>query len=196
MKTPLILIPLIGAAAGWLITTFLVKLLFWPPVQMRLPFGIVIRGLLPLKRDELKAGVREMVETQMLLAVAGETGLASDIMDRLTNTAAVAAREHVYQRTPAIIPNAVKTKVAALVEDFIRKELPKYADSLAKSKQQQDLAGQISRWIEVQIDSYDLTGLEYRLNRSRELLHLKAGAALLGFLAGLLQLLVVWAVTV
>lgn len=194
MKMLLILIPVIGAAAGWLIITFLIKLVFWPPAQVRLPFGLVIKGLLPQKRDELKASVREIVETQMLLAVSGESGLGSDIMDKLTDTAALAARDHVYHRTPAIIPGAVKTRVADLVEDFIRKEMPKYADSVTGNKQKQDITGEISRWIEGKIDSYDLTGLEHKLKSSREFIYMKSGAVAIGLLAGLLQLLIFWAV--
>ena len=195
MKMFLLIIPLIGAVTAWLITTLLFKMLFWPQESAKLPFGVVIRGLLPQKRDELAAGVKEVVETQLRFAIAGEGELGSDILERLTDTIASAARKHVYQRTPTLVPRAIKIKVADLVEDFIRKEMPGYASSLTENMQRHDFVAEICSWAQTKIDSYDLTELELRLNSSREVFYIKTGAVAIGFVSGLLQLLVVWAVS-
>lgn len=195
MKILFILIPLIGAATGWLIISILIKMLFWPEDPVKLPFGIVVRGLLPQKRDELSAGVREIIETQLGVAVAGEGRLGPDILERLTDAVASAAREHVYQRTPALVPRSIKIKVADLVEDFIRKEMPGYAYSLTESIQSQDLTAEISSWVQGKIDSYDLTEFEFRLKGSSQIFYLKAGAVTVGVISGLLQLLIIWAVS-
>ena len=196
LKMFLILIPIIGAFTAWLITKLLFKMLFWPIRPVELPFGIVVRGMLPQKRDELAAGVKEVVENQLRFAAAGEGGLGSDISERLTDTVASAAREHVYQRTPGLVPRTIKIKVADLVEDFIRKEMPGYASSLTENMQKHDFAADISSWAQARIDSYDLAELELRLNSSREIFYIKAGAVTIGFISGLLQLLVVWAVSI
>lgn len=195
MKFLLIVIPLIGAVNAWLIITLLIKILFWPREQIKLPFGIEIRGLFPQKRKELASGVREIVETQLQFAVTGEAGLNSDILARLTDSVAFAARDHVYQRTPVLVPKALKIKVADLVEDFIRKEMPGYAHSLTESLQTQDFTADICVWVQGKIDSYDLNELEHSLNRSRQVFYLKAGAVTIGGISGLLQLLIILGVS-
>jgi uncharacterized membrane protein YheB (UPF0754 family) len=190
----LLVIPLIGAINSWLITTLLFKMLFWPREPVKLPFGIVVRGLLPQQRDELAAGVKEIVETQLRFAVAGEGQFGPDILERLIDTAAFAAREHVYQRTPVLIPKAVKIKVADMVEDFIRKEMPGYAQSLTEGNKSRDFTADICSWVQDKINSYDLTELEFRLNRSSQIFYLKAGAVIMGTFSGVFQLLIIWAV--
>lgn len=193
MKILLIVIPLIGAGSAWLITTLLFKMMFWPCEPVKLPFGIVVRGLLPQKRDELSAGIREIVETEFQVAITGESRFGTDILERLTDTIAIAAREHVYQRTPVFVPRAVKIKVVELVEDFIRREMPGYAHSLTESMQSQDFRNDICSWAQAKIDSYDLAELEYRLNRSRQVFYVKAATVAIGVVSGLLQLSVIWA---
>ncbi|MDT3701189.1 MAG: hypothetical protein RO469_17450 [Thermincola sp.] len=191
MEILLIVVPVIGALNAWLITTLFFKMLFWPQEPVKLPFGIVLRGLLPQKRDELAAGIGEIVETQLRVAVIGEQGLNPDIVERLTQTTASAAREHVCQRTPALIPKAVKLKVAELVENFIRAEMPSYALTLAEGMQKQDFSEDICSWAQCKINSYDLIKLEHTINSTKQVFYLKTGAAVIGFVLGLVQLAIV-----
>ncbi len=193
MKISLFLVPLIGAATGWLIIAAAVKILFRPVNPAKLPFNLSFQGLVPRKRAELAAGVREIIETQLLCAVTDDDGAAPEILNNLTDTVVEAAREHVDRKIPGVIPRAVTNKIAGVVEDILRREIPRFVDNFTESVRSGRGSGpDLCRCAEAAIRGYDLGVFERKVTGSREVFLLKTGAALAGFVSGFLQLLVVW----
>ncbi len=194
MKFLVIFIPLIGAATGWLIITFSQMTLFWPVTPRRIPYtNLGFQGLLPQKQAALAATVGEMIEIQLRSAVTAEAGMAPDILSSLTCTVVDAVRERLDKRIPPLVPKGIKQKIIDMVEDNIRKEIPVVIETVADNfRSGQSCGNDLCCWIEEKIRRYDLSELEARIARSREIILLKVGAALIGFVSGIVQLLVVW----
>lgn len=192
MKLLLLLIPPIGAAAGWAIISILIKIIFWPPEPTKILFtNRLFQGLLPHKRIELAKGIGEIIETNLLSAVTAEAGVAPEIIDNLTDTAVKAARERLDKKIPALVPKGIKHRIAGVVEDIIRREIPAFVDTLADNMRcDRDGGADLCRWAEEKIQDYDLSQLETTITGAKETFYLKAGAAAIGFASGLLQLLI------
>jgi len=191
VKLLVFLLPLIGALSGWFIVAALLKLLFWPGQPVKLAFGPTVQGFIPKKREQLAAGVGEIIQGQIQSAVSGKSDMAPDILDRLTETAAEAVRERVYDRIPPVVPKTIRLKIASLVEDIVKKEIPGFVTALAANMQSESGLN-LSRWAAQALREYDLREAEGKILRSPETLYLKAGAAAVGLLAGTVQLLVVY----
>ncbi len=196
MKILLLLIPVIGAITGWIITAIPLKLLFWPPFPAKIPFiNRHFQGLVSQKQGELAAGIRELIETQLHCAATGEPGAAHDLLHKLTGTVIKAVEEHLDKKLPALIPRSIKQKIIGVVAEIIRKETPAFAGYLADSMRNgENCEIDFCRWAEDKIRNYDLSELATRISRSREIACLKTGAAAIGFISGLLQLMIVFLV--
>lgn len=195
MKTLFFLLPLIGALTGWVIITVSLKILFWPRNPARTPFNFTFQGVLPKKQVELAEGIGEIVKTQIRFAVTDDSGVAPEILERLTGVVVDAARERLNDRIPALVPKGIKYKIAGIVEDIIRREIPGFVDTLADHmRNEKECESDICRWAEERIREYDLSELETKISSAGETRGLKLGAAAIGFISGLIQLFVVWLV--
>lgn len=195
MKTLFFLLPLIGALTGWVIITVSLKILFWPRNPARTPFNFTFQGVLPKKQVELAEGIGEIVKTQIRFAVTDDSGVAPEILERLTGVVVDAARERLNDRIPALVPKGIKYKIAGIVEDIIRREIPGFVDTLAdQMRNEKESETDICRWAEERIREYDLSELETKISSAGETRGLKLGAAAIGFISGLIQLFVVWLV--
>ncbi|MBU7007125.1 hypothetical protein [Phosphitispora fastidiosa] len=192
MEYILILIPVIGGISGWFTAALALKVLFRPADPMKLPFTDThIRGLLPGKQEHLAAGVREIIQTQLQLAVTEDSGPAYEVRANLSNTIVVSIKEHIQHKIPFLVPRGVRQKIIDTIEDIVRKEIAGFLDELVYSVRQDRGAGSdLCRFIEEKIRCYDLADLETRVKKLPEIFYLKIAAALIGVAAGLLQILV------
>jgi hypothetical protein len=192
MKLLLLLVPVIGAVTGWVIVTIFLKVLFWPSLPTRVPWtNYSFQGIIPKKRDELAAGLREMI-TAWLQSAAGESGMAPDLLHNLVEAVEEAARERLEEKIPVLVPRPIKEGIIRTIEDLLRREIPAFVETLADNLRSGQVAGiDLCRWAEDYVRGYDLSVLAARLSRSREIVLLKTGAAALGLGFGFLQLLVV-----
>ncbi|WP_418790272.1 hypothetical protein [Phosphitispora sp. TUW77] len=192
MKVILILIPIIGGISGWFSVALALKILFWPPNPIKLPYtDKYIRGLLLEKQEHLAAGIREIIQTQLQLAVTEDEGLAYEVKKNLINTVVDSVKEHIQHKIPFLVPKGVKLKIVDTVEEIIRKEIAGFLDELVYNVRKDKGPGfEICRFIEEKIRCYNLNGLETRINKLPEIRYLKTGAALIGVISGLLQMLV------
>ncbi len=193
MKLLLLLVPVIGAVTGWVILTIFLKVLFWPPLPTRIPWtNYSFQGIVPKKRDELAAGLREMITTWLQSAAGGESGLAPGLLHNLVEAVEEAARERLEEKIPVLVPRPVKEGIIRAIKELLRREIPAFVETLADNLKSGQVAGiDLCRWAEDYVRAYDLSELAARLSRSREIVLLKTGAAALGFGFGFLQLLVV-----
>lgn len=194
MKMLFFLVPLIGAATGWLMISLAIQLLFRPVRPFRLPVvGVEIQGVLPKKRQELAAGIGELIKTQLELAVTGQTQTAEGFRVKMTDTIISSVREHLDNRIPFLIPTRVKNAIVGSIEDIIRREIPRFFEAFANNLGSTDgVGGHLERVAEQRINNFDLEELFKRVDQSGEVVCLKSAAAFLGFASGMLQLLLVW----
>lgn len=191
MKLSLTVIPLIGGLTGWLIITIALKLIFRPYEAVKAPWGdTYFQGLIPRKKAELAASIREIIQTQLLHAVTKDSGLAPDIFNKLTDTVAHGVRKRTEQKIPGFLPGAVRDRISGAVEDIVRKEAPGLIEAVidnlrGKSDQEKDFC----RVLEENIQAVDLCKIEESILKSPEILILKIGAAVTGLIMGMLQLL-------
>lgn len=195
MKMLIYLVPVIGAASGWLIVSLAVQLLFRPVNPVRLPvLGVLVQGVLPKKRQELAAVIGEIIQTQLQLAVTGHNQAAEGLRGRLTTAVVSSVGDHLEGRIPLLIPARIRNAIVGSIEEIIRREIPRFFDTFAENVVSPDGAGgHLERAAQEKINTFDLDELFYRVNRSKELLILKSSAAFVGFASGVLQLFVVWA---
>ncbi|HWI54323.1 MAG TPA: hypothetical protein VNT57_01415, partial [Desulfobacteria bacterium] len=113
--------------------------------------------------------------------------------NRITDTTASTVRQRTEQKLPGILPKVVRTKIATAVEEIVRREAPGFIDAIIdKIRNGKSDEQDFCRILEQKIKYFDTGTLEKELSRSRESFYLKAGGAFIGFIAGLLQLMVVW----
>lgn len=193
MKSLLFTIPLIGGVTGWFILSIALKLLFRPREPVRLWGDIFFHGLIPGKQAQLASGIREILETQLLYAVSKDMGAAQEVFYKITDTTARSVRQRTEQKLPAILPSVVRERIAAAVEDIVRREAPGFIETIIENiRKENDDEQDFCRILEEKIRYYDTNSLERSVFDSREVFYLKAGGTVIGFMAGLLQLLVVW----
>lgn len=191
MKLPLIVIPIIGGFTGWLIITTALKLIFRPYEPVKAPWGeIYFQGLIPRKKAELAAGIREIIKTQLFYAVTNDSGLAPDIFNKLTDTVAHGIRKRTEQKLPGFLPGAVRERISGAVEDIVRKEAPGFIEAvLDRIRDQTDQEKDFCRVMEDKIQAIDLCKIEESIKKSPEILMLKISAAVVGSAMGILQML-------
>lgn len=191
MKLSLIVIPFIGGFSGWLIITTALKLMFRPDKPVKIPWGnTYLQGLIPRKKAELAAGIREMIQTQLLHAVTKDSGLAPDIFSKLTDTVAQGIKNRTEQKIPGFLPGAVRERISGAVEDIVRKEAPAFIEAvLDKIRDQGDQEQDFCRMLEDKIQAVDLYKIEESVKKSPEILILKTGAVVVGVAMGFVQLL-------
>ncbi len=185
-------IPLVGALIGWVTNMLAVKLIFWPQEPLRLwGYSLGLQGLLPRRRKELARSIGKTVEAE-LLSFDDLVGQVRNIKTTRRLSAAVkeAAQETIMQRTPGIVPNALKKMFAETVAESLRKQTPKIigwlTDEVALAARGEI---KISHLVEERMNSFPLKDLEQVVFRvaAKEIKHITVLGGVLGFVIGVLQ---------
>lgn len=190
-------LPLIGALIGWLTNLLAVKLLFRPYQPIRL-FGLplVIQGVLPKRRQELARSIGETVESELLTFEDLLKQVHNEEMTkRLSQVISDAVHEAVMVRTPGLIPGSVKKFLADTLANMVEDRTPELVDWLVgevSHTAREEI--KIGRIVEDRMNSFPLEVLEQVIFRvaSREIKHITVLGGVLGFLIGLLQVLLLF----
>lgn len=194
----LIILPVVGAFIGWVTNWLAVVLIFRPHRPWRIPVvGLVVQGLVPKRKNELARAIGDVVERDLLPA--------DQVLERLTGEKArdevVAAigesvERRVLERLPPYLPRGISAGLSAYLGELSRREAAHFLEQsrdklLAKTREALDFR----RIVEDRIDSFSLVEMERLVLRiaSRELQHIVWLGAVLGFLVGLIQALVLMA---
>ncbi|MFA5536722.1 MAG: DUF445 family protein [Bacillota bacterium] len=189
------LTPLIGGLIGWFTNYLAVKMIFRPQKPITIPvLGFTFQGLIPKRKSEIAKTLGEIIERELIswdeLAgqiVDGETG------EHLVLLLAAQAKDAIVTSLPALIPEAFKSVVGGLVENTIVKMAPgllkQFANkSIAELKEHLSLSSLIEEKIS-RMEWDELEGLVFEV-AARELKHIEMLGGVIGFLIGLIQLLI------
>lgn len=187
--------PAVGALIGWITNVVAVRMLFRPREPVKLPLlPKTWQGLLPRRHKELAQAVAETVEKHLLSAdrlmeELDLAGMKADILRSVTQH----VEQRLRQQLPRFIPGGVKAAIEAYVLDLVRRETALLVDRVAADAQQRLREKvQLGKLVEEKILSLDLQELEALVHRlaRRELRHIERLGGVLGFLVGLVQLVI------
>ena len=195
MDYKLLLMPIIGALIGWLTNWLAIKLIFKPyqPYSI-LFFNLKIQGLLPKRQNQLAKSVGRIVEKELLPSDELVQRIEEMNLKQRIEGALLKIAEQRLEEKLRFIPSALKIGIRSFVYDLIQKELDKHLDKFILNIQQELVAeSNLSNIVEEQIRKFDLAKLESIVLEivSKELRHIEILGGVLGFLVGIIQLLII-----
>ncbi len=190
----LISIPFFTALIGWLTNKVAIKMLFRPKGAIRV-FGWKWQGLIPKRQTEIAARTGEIVENEILGKHLLRDNIEQiDLTPYLRDLAARLIDEGVksfVEKIPLLGSLIDDSKLEAL-RDVVSNEAAKVAPSLrSKLAEEAENKLNIGSYVETQINNFDLDQLERVVHQvaSKEFRTIELLGGVLGFLVGLLQLL-------
>lgn len=192
------LIPVISAFIGWITNYVAVKMIFRPRKEIRF-LGLRIIGLIPKRKSDLAAKIAETVEKELIshkdiraiiqtedfhLQIGNiiKSKIDSMIQNKISSNSLIAM---------FVTPDITSKLTEALMDD-LNKEIPVIIDSLFQSVESKINFQNIIR---EKIEGFDLSKLESIIYSiaSKELKAIEILGGALGFIVGLVQMLIVLA---
>ncbi len=191
-----LIVPGIGALIGWLTNKIAIYLIFRPYNPVKIPIiNYQFFGMIPKNRGRIAEDVGALVEVDLLPI--------DDLLDKVKNPElqtklieglAITLYQHLMDRLPISLPLGMKNIVFQQVQDVVRRESPAIIAKLLEDFRE-ELKDNISlrQLVEEKINSYDLRQLESIILKivARELRHIELLGAVVGFLIGLVQVVVI-----
>jgi len=191
-----IIIPVMGALIGWVTNVIAIKMIFRPYKPIKLPLtNFSIQGVIPKRRYEIAVSIGRIVEEELLSLEDIMPAFEQSINDTvfIKNTASI-IKSNLMNKIPRIFPERLKIAIGNVVEDILVKELTRILPDLAK----QGLEGlssniNIRGIVEEKINKLELEDLESLIISvtKRELKHIEYLGGVLGFIIGLVQVLII-----
>ncbi len=196
------LIPLASAAIGWFTNYLAIKMLFHPREPRRI-LGFTVQGIFPKRQQQFAQQLGELVAEKLLsFDDIKNTLTSSDNMEELRPMIADKIDDMLRNKLKESIPMASmllgdKTiaKLKNTFTDEIIKQLPdlidKYVDNVGEKLDVQKLVTE-------KVSNFDVLELEELLKSvlGREFRFIEMLGAVIGFLVGLVQLLLMYLLTV
>ena len=188
--------PLVGAAIGWFTNHLAVKMLFRPRRPLHFA-GITIQGLIPRRREDLARSIAEVVEEELLAGEDIARALESDafrqrLAEVLDDRLARLLKETLAQRP--LLNQFLTDDVLAPVRRAVLREVmnafPSASGVLRDALNQHLDVAEIVREKVRQLDLDALEALVFRVAR-QEFRYIELLGGLIGFVVGLMQVLVV-----
>jgi len=189
------LIPLIGAIIGWITNVLAIKMLFRPYNPVKLPFvNYSLQGLIPKRKSEIAHSIGQVIEQELIsIDDIVEILKTNQFIDKAVDLIAPILKQTIVKKIPHLIPNALRDLLASLVADALARELPdlveQYSGQITEEIKKQFSFSQI---IENKINEMDWDSLERIVLdvAKKELRHIEVLGGVLGFLIGIVQLIV------
>ncbi|EEG76454.1 DUF445 domain-containing protein [Dethiobacter alkaliphilus] len=194
-----VLLPLTGAVIGWITNVLAIRLLFRPLEPVRLgPFPIVLQGLIPKRRGQIAENVGEVVAAQLFSVdeLAGRVDMPQMQLEveRLVKEAVQDWCGERMGMFPGPLRQYCSNVLRDLVAEEVARQFPRMAGMFFSRMREQVNVRTI---VEDKINALSLAEVEQMVITvaRRELKQIEWLGALLGFIIGLLQaLLVFWLV--
>ena len=196
MDTAWLTLPVTGGLIGWATNRVAIWALFRPIRPWRVPgLGWTVQGLLPRRQADLARALAEAVERDLLTAADVRDHLRQLPLDRAAADAvARMVREAVLARLPAALPRSWALRLADRIGEEARLEVirrfPELAEGLLAAAGDGLRLGPIVERKLLELDPAGVEALVVRL-AGRELRFVEWSGAVLGFLVGLVQALLV-----
>lgn len=194
MNWELISLPIVAAVIGWGTNVIAIRMLFWPREPIRF-FGFELLGVLPKRKQDIARSIGEVLNDDLLpaeeliAAVNSEetrTRVARLITDNLT--------AKIQRFLPRFIMEHAEGKIRPLLEDLVSSEMENLFTQLSEDFSQ-ELKEQrfLAKLVEDKINSFDLVHLEQLVLKvaRNELRYIELFGAVIGFVIGLVQILLV-----
>ena len=194
MNWELISLPIVAAVIGWGTNVIAIRMLFWPREPIRF-FGFELLGVLPKRKQDIARSIGEVLNDDLLpteeliAAVNSEetrTRVARLITDNLT--------AKIQRFLPRFIMEHAEGKIRPLLEDLVSSEMENLFTQLSEDFSQ-ELKEQrfLAKLVEDKINSFDLVHLEQLVLKvaRNELRYIEFFGAVIGFVIGLVQILLV-----
>lgn len=194
--TKVIVLSLVGAIIGWLTNVFAIKLIFRPLKPVNIPiFNIKIQGLIPKRKGELARSIGQTVETELIsieeildkiIHEENKTEMIIEIKSKIKTI--------VEQKIPSLVPATFRNMIIVYVDEIIEKEGENVLNELSEQLIHKATSQvKISEIIEEKINEFELEKLEEIILgiAQKELKHIELLGALIGFVIGFLQGIIV-----
>ena len=188
-------LPVITALIGWITNYIAVKMIFRPRREIRF-FGIRVIGLIPKRKADLALKIAETIEKELISHRDIREILQSEDFHLHTGQVVKKRIEHFIDEKCAdnpllslFVTPEVSERLTDLLMDELQKEIPGLIDSLFESVEKKI---DFRRIIHQKIEGFDLIRLESIIYAiaSRELKAIEIFGGILGFIVGMVQLLI------
>lgn len=196
MDAALWLLPVVGALIGWLTNEVAVRMLFRPKYPLRIPLTrLTLQGVLPRRHADLADSIGRTVADDLLPA--------EELVDRLDVQAlkeelVAAVADHVENRLHGgfsrLLPGNLRVLLATYVRDVVEREADVFMEGLLDQVRERvashiDVQAIVTeKMLELNLDELEVLA---RRIAGKELRAIVILGAVLGFLIGLLQMVVV-----
>ncbi len=191
----LLILSLIGGFIGWITNLIAVRLLFRPLKPIKFPFGYKIHGVLPARKSELAVSIGNVVENQL---VSKDEILKSIVNDKDIVRLKISIVENVIKilkdKLPGILHGFTDKTIKKQLDSFMDKDGDRYIREMLENvltNATQNIS--VSEMVIEKIEALDLVSFEEMVTGvvKSELRHIEYLGAILGFLIGILQGVVV-----
>ena len=190
----IIAIPLISAGIGYMTNVVAIRLLFWPKKPIRIVF-FELYGLLPKRQAEIASKLGQLVEEQLLsIDDLFERIDTPETYSRLSSELSHMVRRKLYALLPRIIPGKVSALIVDNLDRILQQETPAiFKQLLATGRDYLNEEVQIKQIVENRVMALDLDELEMMIRgvSGTEIRFIELLGGILGFIIGLVQLLII-----
>lgn len=197
---PLLAVPLIGAAIGWLTNRMAIQLLFRPRLPRRW-LGISFQGLIPRRKEEIAQRVGRLVAEELFQQHRIREEIQridlEPTLEKLTHRVVydrLAPRLKQIPLLGSFISERILQTLHQLALDSIREEARPLLNQIALDVEQRI---QVRHLVEDKIRQLELDHLETLVRQlaQQEFRQIELLGAVIGFLIGLVQAGLLWAIT-
>lgn len=196
MNLALWLAPVTGALIGWFTNYLAVKMLFRPHDPIAIPLTkLTIQGVIPKRKKEIARSLGQVIEKELVTVDELAEHLSQAIQrEELLDLMAARASAVVVKSLPHLLPDPVKAFIGNVVANLVQQQGPDLmrqviSHAMVGMKENIDLA----RLVEDKVNRMDWRQLEHLILQvaSRELKHIEVLGGVIGFIIGVLQLVIV-----
>lgn len=190
----LVVIPLVSALIGYITNVVAVMMMFRPREPVNI-LGYTIQGLIPRRQADIARKIGEVVERELLsLDDLIDQIKTPEMQGRMVDVIAEKVRTRFEEIVPRIVPAGLTRIMSDAVEGILRREMPNLVDQVVEAgreKLQEEIV--VRNIVEQKILAFELEQLERIVNEvaARELRHIEVLGGVLGFVIGLVEVLVV-----
>jgi uncharacterized membrane protein YheB (UPF0754 family) len=190
------LLGIIGALIGWITNKIAIRLIFRPIKPVVIPLlNIRIQGVLPSRKHEIAKSIGDIVESELVsLSDLVDIYTTRENIDEIKVKIGLGIREALDRKLSLTVAAPFKKPIINFVDSFVSKESEEFVTKLvADFVREVPEKFSLSKSVEDKINGFDMRHLEQLIVSiaGRELRHIEALGALLGFVIGLLQGLIV-----
>ena len=190
-------IPLITALIGWFTNWVAIRMLFRPRNQIKI-LGIKFQGLIPRRQQDLAHQTAEIIESEILHQHAIRNAIQSiDIEPHLKTLVEKLVDQKLREKLAAIpfvgsfINDSTLAMIKQMAVDSLQEEIPNIVENVSNDLESKI---QIRHMVQDRMNALDLEALENIVKRvaKKEFRTIEQLGAVLGFVVGLLQVLLIW----